>query len=409
MRRSRCSASEPKAADPHRADEGNAATIAEICVRLEGRHLAIELAAARLQVLSPGALRQHLAHRLILLTNGPLDLPARHRTRHDTIAWSEQCSAPRTGLLWHRLAVFEGGFDVRSRRDHEDHPFRACGRSGRSLTTPNEPILNALGRLLDQGLLQRTSDGCHVRFGMLETIREYACEQLERHTNLRSPSGVTLCTISAWPGGGGSRRGAHRCGLDRLEIEHDNVRAALRWSLDHEESQTAIRLCAALWWFWYIRGHLTEGRRWLDAVLASGVEPTGVRRANVLAGAGYLAISRETMPRPRGGSWRAWRFSARPGTRPVLVWCLRVSAISLGTAATLTGLRRSVRRQWRFSAAADDRWHLATAMTQLGLVAHSTGDHERAKALYERGLALQEELGDEFGMIVSVASLAGQL
>ena len=188
-----------------------------------------------------------------------------------------------------------------------------------------------------------------------------------------------------------------------LEAEHGNLRAALQWSLDHDARETALRLCAALWWFWYIHGHLTEGRRWLDAVLASGGEPTDVRRANVLAGAGYLAIAQGD-----------YVVAEARLTDSLAVF--RQDEDRSGVGLVLAGLGSAARYQGNLDraqtlcaeavevlTAADDRWHLAAAVTQLGLVARATGDHGQAQALHERGLALREELGDEFGMIVSVA------
>ncbi len=240
---------------------------------------------------------------------------------------------------------------------------------------------------------------------MLETIREYAREQLERHgdgDDVRRHHAAHYLDVAEGVAAA-FRRPAHGCGLDVLEAEHGNLRAALQWSLDHEAGETALRLCAALWWFWYIHGHLTEGRRWLDAVLASGGEPTDVRRANVLAGAGYLAIAQGD-----------YVVAEARLTESLAVF--RQDEDRSGVGLVLAGLGSAARYQGNLDraqtlcaeavevlTAADDRWHLATAVTQLGLVAHATGDHGQAQALHERGLALREELGDEFGMIVSVA------
>src|SRR5215207_3937537 len=235
-------------------DDETAPVVAEICRRLDGLPLAIELAAARVRVLPPHSLLARLDRRLPLLTGGPRDAPARQRTLRDAIAWSYDLLEPNEQTLFRRLAVFAGGCTLEA--------AEAVGNVGGDLD-----VLGSLEQLVAQSLVRQAEElGLQPWFGMLETIREFALDRLQaagegdeaaaRHAgfflalaetaepHLRSPD------EPAWPG--------------RLEAEHDNLRVALAWALPGRDPRSGARAAAALWRFWVHRGHLAEGRRWLE-------------------------------------------------------------------------------------------------------------------------------------------------
>lgn len=303
--------------------EANAATITEVCRRLDGLPLALEIAAARLRVLSPEALLARLSHRLTVLTGGARDLPDRQRTLRDTLAWSHELLGPAEQRLFRRLAVFAGGCDPEA--------VEAITALGSDVET--DPALDTLAELLDSSLLQRAMVAGVVRFTMLETVREYGLEQLvasgeaeparrrhaayflglvqEAQLHLRGPE------APSW--------------LDRLEADHDNFRAALEWSLA-EDPEMALGLAAALWRFWWMRGHLREGRAWLERALQAGEGVAAPARAAALTAAGELAERHTDY-----AAASAWYEAA------LALW--RDLGDTRGTATTLDGLAETAMRQ----------------------------------------------------------------
>ncbi len=253
-------------ADPRFAlTDENAAAVEEICGRLDGLPLAVELAAARTKLLPPDAMLALLDERLDLLSRGARDLPERHRALRDTVAWSYDLLGPDEKTLFAQLSVFGGGFTLES-------AVAVCDAS-----------LDGVATLLDDSLLER--DG--PRFKMLETIREYALEQLaaeqepddvrRRHAEhfLKLAESDPVPEQAAW--------------LARMDAERDNFREALSWSLDTREASLGLRLAAALWEFWWVRGYLAEGRGWLGEALLRGRSAAPELRARALHASGSLA------------------------------------------------------------------------------------------------------------------------
>jgi predicted ATPase/transcriptional regulator with XRE-family HTH domain len=243
-----------------------APAVAEICVRLDGLPLAIELAAARVKLLPPLALLQRLERRLPLLVGGARDLDERQQTMRNTLAWSYDLLAPKERRLFRRLAVFVGGCTL------EAVEAVCVAPDGAELLAVD--LLDGLGRLVDQSLIQQREaeeEGGEPRFGMLHVIRELALEHLEAsgedealgrtHAEFvltfaaESPVGMRAASDARW--------------LARLEREHDNLRAALGWALDHAEVQLGLRLGVGFAPFWWARGDYAEGRQWLTHILAS--------------------------------------------------------------------------------------------------------------------------------------------
>jgi predicted ATPase/transcriptional regulator with XRE-family HTH domain len=265
--------------------EANAPLIVEIVRRLDGLPLAIELVAARARVLSPAALLLRLDRSLSLLTDGAQDLPARQRTLRETIAWSYDLLRPQEQALFRRLGVFAGGCTLEAAETVANLDASLDGLEG-------------MGALLDASLLRTEAQDDEPRYTMLATIREFALERLvesgeepatrERHArffrDLLERARVDLMRTPTPPL------------LDAIECEHDNLRAALTWSRDMGDHDTLLCLAAATALFWYYRGYLGEGRRWLDQALATPAHASSSRsRAWALTLNGMLAnVSGET-------------------------------------------------------------------------------------------------------------------
>jgi predicted ATPase/class 3 adenylate cyclase len=270
------------AANPRFAlTERNAPAVAEITARLDGLPLAIELAATRTKVLTPEEILSRLRRRLELLTSGPRSLPERQRTLRAAIAWSYDLLDPDERRLFAGLSVFTGGWAFESAE-------AVCDPDGLGLDA-----LDGLTSLVDKSLIRRSeASGQPSRFSMLETIREFGLEQLEASGDLepvrrRHAEHFLRLATEAEPHLTAKDQGAW---LDRCEREHANLRAALRWAIDRGAAGPAQAAAGALWRFWQQRGHLAEGRQWLEEalVMPSGQAPTA-ERAKALTGAGGIA------------------------------------------------------------------------------------------------------------------------
>jgi predicted ATPase len=338
----------------------NSAAVAAICRRLDGLPLAIELAAARVRIFPPLALlaRLEASGVLPLLTGGARDMPARQQTIRATLDWSYQLLAPAEQALLARLGVFVGGFTLEAAEAVAD-----------------EGALTGLDALVEHSLVRVISEtGGEPRFGMLETVREYALEQLtvsgeagglrDAHADYylalaeQAEPHLTSADQEGW--------------LQRLVAEHDNLRAALQWSLTCGAALQALRLSGALWRFWRVRGHHTEGRRWLEAALAvppasdaDSERPLAAARARALAGAC-------TMAHYQGDYSRATAFGGE----------------SLALARRL-----------------GDRRGIAAALQGLALVARSGENYAAAGAMYQESLTINRELGDVAGIAFSLCRL----
>jgi predicted ATPase/class 3 adenylate cyclase/DNA-binding XRE family transcriptional regulator len=259
----------------------NAPAVAEICVRLDGLPLAIELAAVRIKVLTPQALLARLTRRLHVLTGGARNLPARQQTLRDAIAWSHELLPEAEQALFARLAVFVGGCTLEA--------LEAVSNVDADVAA--DP-LDTIQALVNNSLVRQEVRGnAEPRLHMLETIREYALEQLvvrgeEAALRTRHASYYLNLAQAAQPRLDTDQQEAW---LDRLEAEHDNLRAALTWALERGETELAVRLSTALWRFWEMRGYFTEGRRWLSTVLDQIDEMDAALQAAAYTGAGTMA------------------------------------------------------------------------------------------------------------------------
>jgi predicted ATPase/class 3 adenylate cyclase len=259
-----------------RLTDANASAVAAIVTRLDGLPLAIELAAARVRLLSPAALLARLSSALGLLTGGSRDLPARQQTLRGAISWSHDLLDPTSARVFARLAVFWGGCTFEAVE-------WVCGE-------PEIDVLAAIETLVDHSLLRRIDQGGDLRLVMLETIREFAGEKLsgsgEREAVRERHAGHYLSVVEeAAPN---LVRESARSYLDRLEVEINNTRQALGWAVETGQGEVAQRMVAALWRFWQMRGYLHQGREWCRRAL--GLDPTPpLVRLRALEAAGGLA------------------------------------------------------------------------------------------------------------------------
>jgi predicted ATPase len=261
-------------------------TIAEICVRLDGLPLAIELAAARIKLLSPQALLTRLGHRLQVLTSGAQDAPVRQQTLRNTLAWSYDLLDAEEQRLFRRLSVFAGGCTL----EVVEGLYTALGELPAA-------VLDGVASLIDKSLLRQVEqEGEEPRLLMLATIREYGLEVLASSGEMESTRQahahyyLALAEQAELELGGPQQA----VWLDRLEREHDNLRGALQWSLEQGETQhsmeMAMRLGGALRLFWWGRGHWSEGRSFLERALAASEGIEAPVRAKALFAAGNLAF-----------------------------------------------------------------------------------------------------------------------
>ena len=341
----------------------NTPAVAAVCRRLEGIPLAIELAAARVRVLAPEQIVQRLNDRLRLLAGSSRTIPARQQTLRATLDWSYDLLSVAERAMLDRLSVFAGGWTLEAAEAVVSTP--AIEGTG------SDAVLDLLTQLVDKSLvLVEPGEPGEVRHHMLETVRQYAQERMAEQGDaeaLRHRHAMFFLALAeqAEP----ELRGpAQAAWLRRLEVEHDNLRAALRWTVDAEEAELGLRLAGAVWRFWWIRGHFGEGRRWFDglqAVVERGAAVRAATRANALSGAGTLARDQ--------GDYR------------------QGAALLEASLALFRDL--------------GDREGIASSLHNLGLTASYQGDYSRAASLLEEALALSRELGDSGGIALSLNSL----
>jgi predicted ATPase len=371
--------------------------VAELCTRLDNLPLALELAAARVRMLSPAQLLERLSQRLDLLKAGRAADP-RQQTLRATVEWSHELLGEDEQRLFARLAVFAGGCTLEAAE-------AVC-----------DADLDVLQSLVDKSLV-RVRNG--KRFWMLETIREYADERLHASSEageLRSRHAEHFLELAeeAEP----NTRAYSSEWLDRLEREHDNFRAAFDWLEGAGETQAVLRLGGALAWFWGWKGHLDEGRRRLDAVLAADESPTAAR-ADALSGASSLAHARSDF-----AAARRWAEEALPLQRTLGdAWAAASTLHLLGSALANSAdeaLRHAPHESERLFQEAEQREKEAirlfdelgddgsrlNAIFFLAWISHSLGREDDARKLYEQTLDEARAAGNEYQEALSLGALA---
>jgi predicted ATPase/DNA-binding NarL/FixJ family response regulator len=366
-------------ADPYFAlTPANAASVAAICVQLDGLPLAIELAAARTRVLPPDALLSRLGHRLDVLSGVTRDQPERQRTLRAALDWSHELLTPPEQMLFRRLGVFVGGFTLGAVGE-------VCELGIDALAT--------IESLVDKSLVRedRTPEGHEPRFSMLETIREYAVERLEESgereqmrrnhaTYFLSGSDVPLAQI---------KLSQQAVWLQSLEAEHDNIRAALAWCLDASEPELGLSAAGLLSWFWIVRGYVQEGRRQLTALLGLAASSPEPLRAEAMWTIGSLALHQAAYGDARAMFEASMQIRRERGETAALLAPLS----GLGAVAMQQGnlalAETYFEEALKIQQALEDRMGMAESLNSLANVAQDRGDLSRARLLYERSLSLQ--------------------
>ena len=376
----------------------NGRAVAQVCRRLEGVPLAIELAAGRMGVLSAEQLALRLEDSLKLLAGGRTADP-RHRTLRATLEWSHELLSEPERTLFRRLSVFAGGWTLEAAEE-------VCSAEG----IEQDDVLDILSKLVDKSLVvAEASPGVEgeLRYRMLEPIRQYGHERLEESreadaTRDRHAASFLALAEKAGPELRGPRQVPW---LKRLDTERDNVRGAMAWLLEKGESETVARIGWALWLFWWMHGHFSEGRRWMEEALAKGVTMPASARAKALFVAGTMAQGQ--------ADWRT--------AEPLLdesMTLFRELEDKLGSAQALIGAglvavgqghpeRGNPLLQEGTDLFLDmgERWYASVTLSFLAVGRFGQGDLTRAKQLAEQALALAREIGDPH--TTSIACHAG--
>ena len=418
--------------------EDNAAAVAEICARLDGLPLAIEIAAARVKLFSPSAMRKRLASRLELLTGGPRDLPARQQTLRGAIDWSFELLNTAEQRLFRRLSVFAGGCTLEA--------VEAVCNTKNDLGLD---VLDGMASVVDRSLMQQVeqSEG-ESRFVMLETMREYGLEKLaasgEDSPTRRAHAAYFLVLAEEVAS---DRAAAEQEELlDRCEIEHNNFRAALEWLTENGDAEWGLRLGAALFRFWETREYFAEGRDRLGKLLKleAAMAPTKTR-ARVLFAAGILAAGQGEYGSADALIKDSLEIARRLGDKRGMAVSLNALAVNIrdrgelaasrslceeslvvwkeigdsqAVARSLSNLASVVKLQGDYAQARglykecrsifrqlDDRVGAAWSLNYEGDVAREQGDATAARSLYEQSLAAFRDLGDRWGTAGSLADL----
>jgi predicted ATPase/class 3 adenylate cyclase len=371
----------------------NAPAVAEICWRLDGLPLAIELAAARVRMLPPQALLGRLEHRLPLLTGGARDAPQRQRTLRDTIAWSYDLLAPDEQTLFRQLAVFTGGTTLDA--------IEAVSGEPKSLD-----IFSRLEQLVEDNLVQQEEGpGGHPRFRMLETIREFGLEQLEQAGEIDAARTChAMFFLALIESAEAALTGPEQnLWFDRLDADHDNLRFALEWMLA-QEPRAALRVAAPVGWFWEIRGHLAEGRQWLKRVLAA-VDESLPGRAGVLTRAAALAIWQGDFAAADALLQQSLEFGRRDGEDQAVAQALMVQAGMAGIRGDYVRATAGAEEALAVSRRLGAEAMVASNLGNLGWLALMRGDLDQAGPLMEEALSLDRARGDQQSIAIAQANL----
>ncbi|HEX8918579.1 MAG TPA: tetratricopeptide repeat protein, partial [Chloroflexota bacterium] len=374
----------------------NVETVAQICRTLEGMPLALELAAARLRLFPPQALLGRLSRRLQILTGGPRDLPARHQTLRAAIDWSYSLLSEEEMRLFARLSVFRGGCTIEAAQ-------AVCDPGG----DLGGEILDGVASLVEKSLVRQGGE-LEPRFLMLETIREYAAERLEesRASEELKEEHARYCLALAEEAASLPDITKQVAWLGQLEVERDNVRAALQWARESGDVDLGLRLAISLREFWLVRGPLSEGRRWLEELAASeGGSPAS--RAAALSAAGKLASAegrRRTSAQLVERSLALYReLGDRRGVAKAVGW-LAVSWYMTGEVDRAFDLLQQSESEARETG---DQMLLAASLRFHASLAAERGDPQQSRSLGEEGLSLYRRMQDSEGIVDVLRVLAG--
>lgn len=374
---------------------GNAADIGEICRRLDGIPLAIELAAARLGTLTPAQLAARLGNRFGVLTGGSRTALARHRTLRAAISWSHELLDEREQTCLRRMAVFAAGCTI-------DAAEAVCA----DVSLPAEAVLEAVASLVDRSLLT-TEERCgSMRYGMLESVRQYAREQLIEAGEYDQLSRRHLAWLLDLAGRADLDGADQSAWLDLLEADHGNFRAGLEWALTAPQADSALALAGDLAAFWVARGHFGEGRRWLAAALGAAAAHDDPRaRATALDGAAQLAHACGDFPAQQGHLRESLDIWRGLGQAAHMAQCLSELGVVAHIRGDIAAARPLLDEALESARLAGDQRQIAMALNGLGRLVLQD-DPRRAAACFEEALACIRQAGDLRRTTIILGNLA---
>ncbi|MGQ0549005.1 MAG: ATP-binding protein, partial [Armatimonadota bacterium] len=372
--------------------------IAELCRRLDGIPLAIELAAARVKVLSVEQITSRLEDRFRLLTGGTRTGLPHHQTLRAAMDWSYDLLPEDERALFRRLAVFAGSFSLEAAE-------RICAGEG----LEEAAVLDLLAHLVDKSLVitEDTTAG-DVRYQLLETVRQYALNRVVESGETEAVRGrhrnfFLQLAEQAEPRLLGPDQ---KVWLDRLEAEHDNFRAALEWSrTDPGGVESGLRLAGALWWFWEVRGYWSEGRQWLKEILSRAGESSTEAHVKALNAAGSLAIRQADGHQASALATRALDLSRQLGDKRGTASCLVILGIYACSLQDYKQAEALGDESLSLSRELGDNWGAAWAKTILALVAREERDYARSTALLEESLAQSRAMGHQWSIAIATLNL----
>src|SRR5258708_1529684 len=377
----------------------NAHTIAEICVRLDGLPLAIELAAARIRSLASQPLLERLVSRILdVVASTDQDVDDRQRTLRNTIAWSYDLLGSEEQQLFRRLAVFAGGWNVET----VEALYQALG-------DPALHVWDGVESLLDMSLLQPAEQEGEGRLRLLETIREYGMELLdasgEAEITRQVHAGYYLRLVEeAEPQLKGVQQTTW---LARLEQEQENLRVALRWHIERGEEESALRFCGALWWFWRQRGYWSEGRRWLEAALGlPQARGSTVARARALWAAGDLAYYQDGNQTARSLLEASVSLCRALGAEKDLAIALGTLGVFMRMQGDHAAASPLLEESEQLCRILGSNWELAYLLRKLAEHAAQAGELKQAVVYAQESFTLAQKLGDK-SLIANVLSTLG--
>jgi predicted ATPase/DNA-binding SARP family transcriptional activator len=360
--------------------QANAHAVTEICRRLDGLPLAIELAAARVVLFPPAALLSRLDERLKLLTGGARDRPERHQTLRAAIDWSHELLAEPRKALFARLAVFSGGWTL---------------EAAEAVCDGDLDVIDGLSSLLDKNVIRLDGTDEEPRLEMLETIREYALEQLRERGEAEEMRRRHALWAVELVGTARAhlRRPEQTAWIPRMQIERDNVRAALAWALDRRDDESAARLAVAMEAIWRRRGEFEEGGRWLERVLTLEIADEGLR-ARALAAGAMLASKAGQLDSADARYQESVATLRRLGDRAGLAEALRGLAELQTVKKDYGAARVTADEAMALFEEIGDMGAVGGRLINLGIVAMEEGNPAEARALLERAVAVATAAGD---------------
>jgi predicted ATPase/DNA-binding SARP family transcriptional activator/DNA-binding CsgD family transcriptional regulator len=403
----------------HRAEfaltTDNAGDVAAICRRLDGLPLALELAAARTEVLTLPQLAARLDDALGILTGGNRAASTRQQTLRATLDWSHALLSEAEQTLFRRLAVFRGGWTLETAEaicsggqgDRGAGAQEIGGLFPRSPVPLSPSVLDGLAALAAKSLVQVDVTGGEAWYRLLEPIRQYAADRLAASgeaDDLRRRHAAHFVDFleAIEPALSGPEQAACFAGLDR---EHDNLRAALGWAIDRGDAETALRLGGVLWRYWGLRWHSAEGLAWLETTLALPTATRSPLRARAALGAGELARRLVDFPRARTLLEESLEISRAGGDAAGIAWALAYLANLLGMTGDAAASRSYARESLALFRTLGDKLGMARTLNVLAEDARLTGDYALASHYYTEALALDRATGDQQGIAIRLHNL----